>query len=328
MRIGKNALFYKKLEDKLQCDLCPHRCTIEMDGTGVCGTRKNIDGHLITINYGRVAAYHLDPIEKKPLYHFYPGSYILSLGSFGCNFKCSFCQNYSIAHNKPDYIEVMPEKVVQILMEYENSIGIAFTYNEPTIWYEYIGDIAKEAKKINKKIVLVTNGYINKEPLKEILPLIDAMNIDLKAFTREFYKKQCKGDLKNVLETIEIASRSCHIEITTLLIETLNTSREEIKELSKWISSIDKSIPLHLSRYYPAYKMDLPPTSIEVMMGLRDLAKEYLDFVYIGNLPGVDNNTYCPQCNELLVNRRGNISIQGVKEGKCSNCNEKINLYY
>lgn len=288
MQDAKLAMYFESLDNlKVQCYLCPHKCVIDHEGLGACGVRKNINGQLYSLNYGRIASIALDPIEKKPLNRFHPGSMILSAGTFGCNLKCTFCQNWSIAHSNPRTIKVMPKELIEkaVKMKEDGNIGLAFTYNEPSIWYEYVYNTAKHAKEYGLVNVLVTNGFINKEPLENLLPFIDAMNIDVKGYTGRFYRDICKGALDEVKRTVEISAKRCHIEITTLVIPSLNDAVEEIGEMSKWIASISTEIPLHLSRYFPNYKMtEIPPTPGETLMKARDTAKKYLKYVYMGNI--------------------------------------------
>ncbi|GIM29573.1 AmmeMemoRadiSam system radical SAM enzyme [Clostridium polyendosporum] len=329
--MNKEALFYKKKENgTLGCKLCPHTCVIQPGGMGLCGVRQNKEGMLYTLNYGEVTSIALDPIEKKPLYHFYPGKNILSIGSFGCNFKCSFCQNYSISQYKPksEYLEI--EKLVSIINETENNIGVAFTYNEPSIWYEYIFEASKTIKERNKKtkVVIITNGYISEEPLLELLPFVDAMNIDLKGWNESYYSKVCNGKRDFVLNTINKASEYCHVEITTLLVEGENTSLQEIEEISKFLSSININIPLHLSRYYPNYKMTNEPTSIDFILNAEKLAKKHLNYVYVGNVQGIDNSTYCHQCKEKVIDRTGYVVRNTLKNSNCPNCGERLPIIY
>lgn len=322
----KEAMHYEKEGKIVKCYLCPHHCVIKPGQRGVCGVRENIDGTLYTLNYGKVSAFNLDPIEKKPLYHFYPGKWIISAGSYGCNLKCSFCQNYSIAHDVPRTVQASPEELVGKAMLAEDSIGIAYTYNEPSIWYEYVLDTARLASQKGLKNVLVTNGYISGKPLKELLPFIDAMNIDVKAFGEEYYLDICRGRLKPVVETVERAIEHCHIEITTLVVGGLNDNSEELEQMGEWLGHLDKNIPLHLSRYYPAYKMNRPATSIEALLKTRELMKKYLNHVYIGNVNGMDNSTYCPHCGKKLIDRNGyRVKIMLNKE-ECVNCGRKINI--
>lgn len=288
----KTAMFYEKLNDKVHCYLCPHNCVIENGHYGKCNVRKHEDGELFTLNYGEITSASLDPIEKKPLYYFKPSTYILSVGSFGCNFVCGFCQNHSISQylpqnnykNRSDYVS--KEDLVQIALGTAYNIGIAFTYNEPSIWYEYVYDCARLLKEIDPKasVVLVTNGYISEEPLKQLLPYIDAMNIDLKSFNNTYYKNLCGGSLKPVLKSIEIAAKSCHIEVTTLLVTGENDNLDEVEQIAEFLSIIDNNIPLHLSRYFPRYRHSAPPTDIRIMKQAEQVAKRYLNRVLLGNI--------------------------------------------
>ena len=322
------AMYYKKLEDNMvKCHLCPHGCTISEGNVGVCKVRKNIEGTLISLNYGKHTSYAYDKIEKKPLYHFYPGSNIFSIGSFGCNLACDFCQNWEIAQQKSLTMEIEDDDIL-LLGKSRGSIGIAYTYNEPSISYEYVYHMSRLAKRRGLKNVLVTNGYINEEPLKELLPYIDAMNIDLKSMDDNFYKNICKGSLQPVLKTIQLASKYTHVEITNLVIERKNSSPEEIHRLAEWIANIDKGIPLHLTKYFPAYKMKLSETKYEVLTAAKKIAEEYLDYVYIGNVWGIDNNTYCPNCHNELIRRYHDGEVTGIKDKKCTSCGEKLNILY
>lgn len=323
-----DAMFYEQCGNKIKCKLCPHNCFIGEDRYGICSTRINKEGKLKAINYGEVTSIAEDPIEKKPLYHFKPGKHILSVGSFGCNFSCSFCQNYTISQQKAKSDFISPEELINTCNRLEDNVGIAFTYNEPSIWYEYVYDTAKllKSKTPDKSVVLVTNGYIEKEPLKQLLPYVDAMNIDLKAFTDKYYKNICGGKLQPVLDSIETASRECHVEITTLLVNRENDSEEEVEKIAYFLASINRDIPLHLSRYFPNYKLENPPTEVERMLKDWQIAKKYLNYVYLGNLSGVDNSTYCPQCNELLINRNGYYTDAKISEPKCPKCGYDINI--
>lgn len=282
------AQYYIKLEDGLvHCTLCPHNCHIENGKTGICGVRVNKGGHLYAESYGLISSMALDPIEKKPLYHFFPGSKILSAGSYGCNFRCSYCQNYSISMEKPDTVYISPESLVYKAYDLKDSgnIGLAYTYNEPFISYEYVLDCCKLAKEKKLKNVLVTNGYVQEAPLKEILPFVDAMNIDLKSFSDDFYKRICKGKVEYVKQTIEISAILCHVEVTCLIIPGLNDSEEEISALTSFIAGISSDIPLHLTRFFPRYKMtDREPTPVETLKKLYAIAKNKLKHVYLGNV--------------------------------------------
>lgn len=287
----REAMYYEKNDkSNVKCMLCPNYCFISPGKKGSCGVRKNIEGILYSLNYGKISALSLDPIEKKPLYKFHPGSSILSAGSIGCNFKCPFCQNYSIARLEPEEVEAFYVSSKELVdrafdMKSKGNIGIAYTYNEPTVWYEYILETAKLAFDRGLVNVLVTNGYINPEPLEELLPYIHAMNIDLKGYTSEYYIDIIKGNLESVKSTIEISSKKCHVEITTLIVPELNDSPEVIEELSKWLSSLSPDIPLHLSRFFPRFEMtDKVPTPVKTLYDLKAISEKYLNYVYIGNV--------------------------------------------
>lgn len=321
------ALFYEVLEDhKVRCQICPHRCRLRQGQTGICRVRSNVNGRLYSRNYAEVASIALDPIEKKPLYHFHPGRNILSVGTIGCNFKCAFCQNYQLAHQDPLTTPVSAAEMARLAMHSvaENSVGLAFTYNEPGIWLEYILDVAGILKGLNLKVVLVSNGFIEEKPLRQLLPLVDAMNIDVKAFSEAFYRRNCKGRLAPVQKCVEMAAKEIHVEATTLLIPGENDSEEELKSLASWLGSLNRHIPLHLSRYHPAYKFTVASTDPAVMTRSRDIAREYLDFVYLGNI-ATENNTYCLTCQALLIKRGGyRTGIINWKEGRCSQCGSKV----
>ncbi|MEA5093413.1 AmmeMemoRadiSam system radical SAM enzyme [Sedimentibacter saalensis] len=273
---------------KITCRTCPHLCSIDEHKVGLCKARSNQEGKIIPINYGLLTSIALDPIEKKPLMRFHPGSKILSVGSFGCNLKCQFCQNHEISmasKEKANARYVPPEDLVMAAVDLvsRNNIGIAYTYNEPLVGYEYVRDCAKLAREKGLKNVVVTNGCFLKEPMNEIMPLIDAFNIDLKGFTNEFYKK-IGGDLEIVKNFIALAAESSHVEVTTLIIPDENDSEEEIENLSKFIAGIDVNMPLHISRFFPCYKMqDKNPTEVEKVYKLADIARKNLNYVYEGN---------------------------------------------
>ncbi|SCG81948.1 pyruvate formate lyase activating enzyme [Proteiniborus sp. DW1] len=324
----REALFYKKHDDKIKCFLCPHNCNIPEGKHGLCGVRVNKEEILKTINYGEITSMAIDPIEKKPLYHFKPGGNILSVGSFGCNFSCDFCQNYSISKYKPDSKYILPEELIPICSSASDSIGIAFTYNEPSIWYEYVLDTSRQLKEKHPdlNVVLVTNGFIEEGPLVKLLPYIDAMNIDLKSFQNDYYRKTCGGEKDAVLKTIENSYKACHVEITTLLVNGLNDSEEEIKEIASYLAGLNKDIPLHLTRYFPSYKMEAPPTDIKTMLKAREIAAEYLNYVYLGNIPNTSASTYCPQCKTLLVERSGYYTKTFLEEERCPECDYEINI--
>lgn len=272
----------------VQCGVCPHDCVLEEGQTGFCRARRNISGTVTADNYGLVTSMALDPIEKKPLYHFHPGSYILSIGSYGCNLRCPFCQNHEIsmadkARAGAEYISPDELAAYAVKLKPRGNIGVAFTYNEPLIGYEYVRDCAETAKKQGLKVVLVTNGYVHEEPLKKLLPLIDAMNIDLKAFTESFYKS-LSGHLEPVKQAITVASKQCHVEVTTLIVPGKNDTPDEMRELSGWLAGVDENIPLHISRFFPRYKMtDSSPTPVDAVYSLANIAREKLKYVHEGN---------------------------------------------
>jgi len=323
----KEALYYDNLESgKVKCRLCPHNCTIEEGKFGICKTRTAQGCKLYTTIYGEVSAIAMDPIEKKPLYHFFPGSSILSIGTVGCSFKCQFCQNYHISQN-PNYPTdfYSPEEIAELALN-KSSIGVAYTYSEPLIWYEYVYDTGIEARKRGLKNVFVTNGYINQEPLLELLKYADAFNIDLKSFNKDFYRKIIGGKLEPVLETIKEISRHPEIdlEVTTLVIPGYNDSDKEMEEITDFLASLNKDIPYHLSAYYPAYKFKAPPTPVETLERLKEIAERKLNYVYLGNV-AEPTNTYCPECGALLIERHGYYTgIVDLKGDKCGKCGAKI----
>ncbi len=327
------AKYYQKKKDSIDCLLCPRNCRLSEGQIGTCGVRQVLDGDLFSTNYGCLAAVNRDPIEKKPLYHFYPGKTILSLGTFGCNLLCSFCQNWTLARGNPEQAAqvINPEDVLKMLENEggpENIPGVAYTYNEPFIWYEFVYDTSRLLHKNGYKNVLVTNGYINREPLEEILPYIDAMNIDVKAFNDDFYKEYCRGSRSPVIETVEQAVKECHVEVTCLLIPTVNDDPGEQENMARWLGSLSPDLVLHYSRYFPQYKLDKPPTPVSVMEKARDIARQYLHYVFLGNidLPGAAD-THCPHCGNLLINRSGyRIKISGLEGNCCNNCHSHINI--
>lgn len=321
------AGFYEKgTGSKIRCVLCPHRCMISDHRAGICRVRVNEGGVLYSRIYGEVTSSSMDPVEKKPLFHFYPGREIFSIGSWGCTFKCSFCQNWQISQRQTASDHFEKEEIVGTALE-NGSLGIAYTYNEPTVWCEFVGDTAKLARENGLKNVLVTNGYIMEEPLKEILPLIDAMNIDLKAFNDKFYREICGGRLEPVLSAIKQAVASgTHVELTTLVIPGLNDG-EDIVKIADWVSGISPEIPLHLSRYFPNYKMDLDPTGLDTMKAAYETARKKLKYVYLGNLPAEagGTSTFCPSCGKpVIVRDRIRVDMTGMEDGKCRNCRAAI----
>lgn len=276
-------------EKKAVCMLCPHRCALQEGQTGFCRARGNRQGRIESLNYGKITSLALDPIEKKPLRRFHPGSFILSVGSFGCNLRCAFCQNYEISQSGQEIPSrmILPEELAELAKSLTKkspgNLGAAFTYNEPLIGWEYLLDTARLLRAQGLKTVLVTNGMIMEKPLRELLPWVDAMNIDLKAFRQDFYD-WAGGDLETVKQTIRLSAEACHVEITTLILPGKNDSEEEIERESDWLAEIDPSLPLHISRYFPRYQSSLPATPSDTIHRLMAAAQRHLRFVYPGNL--------------------------------------------
>lgn len=326
MNFDKEAMFYEKLEDKkVQCNLCPHHCLIYENKSGICRVRKNKDGVLYATNYGETISFSIDPIEKKPLYHYHPSAKILSVGPNSCNFKCQFCQNYNISQYEVPTHSITPEDILDKCKQ-SNVKQVAFTYTEPFTWFEFIYDTVKKLKDNDIGIVMVTNGYVEEKPLKELLPYIDAFNVDLKAMNDEFYKKVCNGSLNPILRNIKLIAASAHLEVTNLIITNNNDEKEELRKLVDFIAEINPDIPIHFSRYYPAFKMNEPPTPVSTLKQAYFIAKEKLSYVYLGNVITEKNsNTYCKECDKLLVERVGfGTKIKGIKNKRCVNCDEKI----
>lgn len=294
----EKALYWKKEKDALRCELCPQLCLIKNNEVGLCMVRQNIEGVLYTLNYGRISSATLDPIEKKPLYKYHPGSFIYSVGSVGCNLGCPFCQNFQISHPSDYLYAKEPKDIVEqttrflavsdlveeaVSMKEQGNIGIAYTYNEPFMSYEYVLEASKAAKERGLVNALVTNGYINKKPLLELLPFIDAMNIDLKGFREDVYK-QLEGHLAPVKKTIEITSREVHVEVTNLIVPGLNDDKGQIEEMVSWLANLNSSIALHFSRYFPARRFKESPTPIGTLKMAKAIAKKKLKSVYLGNI--------------------------------------------
>ena len=279
------ALFYDKQSDgDVVCGLCPHNCRLAENGSGLCGVRRNSGGALVAENYGFISSISLDPIEKKPLYGFYPGSMILSVGSYGCNMKCAYCQNHAISQEKPETKFVSPEQLLRAAQTTAGNIGIAFTYNEPLIGIEYILEAARLFKDAGMKVVLVTNGMINYEPLRALLPYTDAMNIDVKAFDAAQYKK-LGGSLPDVIKTVEAAAAVCHVEITSLIVPGQNDKADDARALAEWLAGVSTEIPLHITRFFPRYRMSGgEATPLNTMKALAETARKILKYVYFGNI--------------------------------------------
>lgn len=286
----KEALFYENLEGgKVKCTLCPRGCVVADSRTGTCGVRENVKGKLYSLIYEKPAAIHVDPIEKKPLYHFYPGAKILSIGTYGCNLDCKFCQNHDLSQEFEvsgfEFIDnVEPEIIIKTCQD-KNLKFVAFTYNEPTIFYEYMLDIAKLCKANSIKTVSVSNGQINEKPLRELVNYIDAFNIDLKAFNDDFYNKICGGDLQTTLDTLKIITEEKkHLEVTFLLIEGFNDDENEFRQMCEFIKSLGEDVVFHISRAFPRYKLKFETTPIPLLKKFESIAKEYIKYVYVGNV--------------------------------------------
>jgi len=296
---------------------------------GKCSVREARGGKLLALTYAEVTSVHIDPIEKKPLYHFFPGSLILSLGTWGCSFGCRFCQNWEISQGELPTKRLEPADAVAVAQRQAGNIGIAYTYNEPLVWYEYVCDTAKLAHEAGLKNVLVTNGYINAEPLRELLPLIDAWNIDIKSMSDEFYKRLCGARARWPRQTAEMAAESAHVEITNLIIPGENDSDEDLESLVAWVAdSLGEDAPLHFSRYHPAYQMSAPPTPERTLLRALEIGRRRLKYVYLGNvLLGDGQDTRCPGCGEVLIGRMGfDASCQGLSDGKCEHCGAEVNV--
>jgi len=323
------AMYYEKLEaGRVRCRLCPHECTIQPGSAGICRQRVNTGGTLVSRIYGRVTSAGMDPIEKKPLYHFHPGEQILSLGTNGCNFACRHCQNWSISQEDAYTRELSPEDAVRLAAD-SKSFGIAYTYNEPLIWYEFVLDTSKLAHGQGLKNVLVTNGFIQPEPLAELLPFIDALNIDLKSIRDEFYKEICKGRLGPVLETAKTAKKAAHLEVTNLVIPTHNDSDEDLTDLADWVrDNLGPDTPAHLSAYFPRYQLKAPPTQPHTLLRAYNIFAARLDHVYVGNMVlDKGSDTLCKGCGAVLIRRRGySVRVVGLRGTACAKCGRELNV--
>ncbi len=326
----QEALLYEKAENKTtNCYLCAHRCCISEGKFGICGIRQNIEGVLYTHIYGKLIAVNVDPIEKKPLYHFLPGSTSLSIATIGCNFRCGFCQNWEISQsnvrdgNKPGVDEVMPEEVVRTALK-NGCKSISYTYTEPTIFFEYALDTARLAKEKGLYNNFVTNGYMTKECLKMIKPYLDAANVDLKFFGDSSYRKICSGSLTPVLDSIRLMRElDIWVEVTTLIVPGQNDSDEELKGIADFISGVDKNIPWHISRFFPNYKFTdyqvTPEKSLKKAYSIGE--KSGLKYIYAGNVSGWGEATLCHSCKKLLIKREGfSVLEYNIKKGKCGYC--------
>lgn len=332
----KEAMFYEELDGKkVQCHLCAHNCIITEGKVGVCRVRKNVGGKLYSLVYGKASSVSADPVEKKPLYHFFPGSSVLSFGTVGCNLKCQYCQNWRISQVKPDDYSLRTlgsaDEIISQIRRYTSS-GVAFTYNEPTIWYEFAYDIARAVKKKGYYTIFVSNGYMNPEPLKNLAPYLDAMNIDLKAINPEQYHKMSKAKIQPVLDTLILARElGIHVEITTLVVPGFNDSTEDLNKIARWIhDNLGSDVPYHLTRYHPDYHFNAPATPMNTLLKAYEIAKKAgLDYPYLGNIMKTDyENTRCRTCSTMLVKRRTRFveRLYSQKEGKimCPKCGSVI----
>ncbi|MCD6289451.1 MAG: AmmeMemoRadiSam system radical SAM enzyme [Anaerolineae bacterium] len=316
----------------VQCNLCPHRCVIADGERGRCRVRENRGGRLYSLVYGNPCAVHVDPIEKKPFFHFLPGAAALSLATAGCNLRCLYCQNWTISQVPPEKTSniSLPPEVVADYAQHAGAQVIAYTYSEPTVFYEYMMDTATLTRKANLRNVVVTAGFINQEPLRALCDVVDAIKIDLKGYSETFYRDVCSGKLEPVLEAIKtIYDSGTHLEIVNLVVPTLNDDLEQLRDLARWlVREVSPDVPLHFSRFYPQYKLtNLPPTPVETLTTARNIAmEEGVKFVYVGNVPGhPGNNTYCPRCGRPIIVRQGFAVLEyHIKDGACAYCGEPI----
>jgi pyruvate formate lyase activating enzyme len=329
----KEAMLYARLEKQIvRCSLCAHRCTIKPGRRGICGVRENQEGTLYTLVYADAIAVHVDPIEKKPLFNFLPGSRSFSIATVGCNFHCRFCQNADISQAPREGVslageELLPEQVVRAAKRYACD-SIAYTYTEPTIFFEYAYDTAELAHEEGLKNIFVTNGYMTVEALEKIQPYLDAANVDLKSFDDGFYRRVCGARLQPVLETIEaMHQRGVWVEVTTLLIPGLNDSDQELEQIAQFLAGIDLDIPWHVSRFTPRYKMlDRTHTPGDTMDRAAEIGREAgLRYVYVGNVPGnMHENTYCPSCGAVAIGRIGYHTTLNLEGNRCASCGHEL----
>jgi pyruvate formate lyase activating enzyme len=322
---GHVAAYWSPEGDAVRCGLCPQRCRIPCGKAGICGVRENRGGTLLAATYGKLAAVAVDPIEKKPLFHFHPGARILSVGSLGCNLRCDYCQNWHLVRHQAALEDVSVGDLVATARRH-GSIGIAYTYNEPLIQFEFVLECSKAFRASGMKNVLVTNGFVSREPLEELLPFVDGMNIDLKSMDPAFYRNVCGAELAPVLETIRAAAGRTHVELTMLLYTGHNDGREQVREAADFVARIDPEIPFHISRYFPQHRATAPPTPLERLEAAWRVAREQLHYVYAGNarLAGAED-TACPRCRAVVVRRSGFAADAGGLSGdRCAACGARL----
>jgi pyruvate formate lyase activating enzyme len=335
------SYWIKKEESTVQCQNCPHECILKDGQRGFCRVRENRSGKLYTLAYGNPCAVHIDPIEKKPLYHFLPGTSAYSISTAGCNFTCKYCQNYDISQAAPEETNnynLPPESLLEDVLHYKkkyNISSIAYTYTEPSIFIEYMLDSAKLAKNSGIKNVLHSNGYLNEKPVLDLIPFLDGANIDLKFFKEDSYRDVSSGSLDPVLDTLKrLKAGGVWLEITYLVIPTINDSQKEIKEMISWVlNNLGDSVPIHFSRFFPTYKLEnLPQTPLKTVETARELALQSgIKYSYVGNVPisHPAENTYCPNCGKLLIKRRGYYVLENnIKKDNCPDCGNKIAGYW
>jgi pyruvate formate lyase activating enzyme len=332
-RYTKEADYYEKLPyKKIKCRLCPRECVIDDSERGYCGVRENRGGTYYSLVHSRLCTYHVDPIEKKPLFHFHPGTMAFSIATAGCNVNCRFCQNWEISQVRPEQVRSYhaPPSTVTETARKNGCLSIAYTYSEPIIFFEYMRDTAIQARKRGVKSVVITGGYVSREPLEELCSCVDGIKVDLKAFSEEYYQTVVNGELRPVLDALLIMrKKGVWTEIVYLVVPTMNDGEKELTKLARWIKrELGPNVPIHFSRFYPQYLMkNLPPTPVKVLERAKAIADaEGLNYVYIGNVPGHSaENTYCPDCGRLAIERRGyTIGAMNMKDGQCAGCQAEI----
>ncbi len=332
MREGR---FFEKRGEALVCRLCPRHCVLKEGETGFCGVRANRGGTGVSLNYGSLSAVHIDPMEKKPLYHFKPGKEILSLGSYGCNLTCLHCQNHYIAQDRKNFTFADGNGIItpaMILEKLDRTLaGVAYTYNEPVVWFEYVKECAELVSGKGYANVMVTNGYIEAEPLEELFPHIHAFSVDLKGYSGEFYRLVSQAKLTPVKETLERIVRSGrHLEVEYLVIPGMNDEREPFEEIMGWYAqTLGPRVPLHINRYFPQNRMERPATPVETLLRLHEIARTYLDYVYIGNADVAEGrDTLCPSCGEVLIERAGYRSLVRLGDPVCPRCGATCDILF